>query len=92
MDKLGIDFNRNKMALLLGKLNKMKPQKLKNQIRRYATIKIDLEREVEKIGKYSVAFKDRIYYVDIKIGNTTISFGAKTLKEAFKNIKEEMFL
>ena len=27
-----------------------KPQKLKNQIYRYATIKIDLEREVEKIA------------------------------------------
>lgn len=60
------------------------------------TIKIDLVREVKKLGKGSFEYKDKMYLVEIKYPfGRGIAFGVKAgktrLRKVFKRIQEEIY-
>ena len=58
----------------------------------YATIKINLVRDVKKIGKANVEYKDLFYTCDVKYGLTTTMTSEKTLRKLLKSIKEILFI
>jgi len=59
----------------------------------YATIKIELDREVKKLGRGSTSYKDLRYCVKIIYpGGSQTWFCDSTLKKLFKHIKEEMYI
>lgn len=70
----------------------MKKQ-LKDKTYRQYTIKIDRVTEQWKVGVGAWEQKDKLFCADINLGyGRGIAFSAKTLRELFKMIKEELYI